>query len=56
MARDWVNQLAKMNEGIATKNRLTMDGGKTRLVCHFRMQELWKYIGRVLSTVTYGKK
>ena len=53
---DWVNQMAKTNEVVGTKNRLTMGGGGKRIVCSLISQEFWKYIGCVLSEVTYGKK
>ena len=45
-----------MNESVGMKNRITMAGGKKRLVHPFRRQEFWKYIVCVLSEVTYGKK
>ena len=48
--------MAKMNEAVGMKNRVTTNGGGKRLVCPFKMQEFCKYIGCILSTVTYGKK
>ena len=33
-----------------------MYGGGNRIVCLFIRQYLWKYIGCVLSSVTYGNK
>ena len=51
-----MKQIAKKNEGVGMKIRFTMDGGGKRLVCPFKRQEFWKWIGCVLSAVTYGKK
>ena len=33
-----------------------MDGGGKQIVCPFKSQEFWKYIGCLLSEVTFGKK
>ena len=35
---DWVKQMAKMNEAVGMKNRVTMGGGGKRIVCTFRRQ------------------
>ena len=53
---DWVKQMAKINEAVGMKNYVTINGGKKRLVSPFKIQEFWKFIGCVLSEVTYGKK
>ena len=45
-----------MNEAVGMKNCLMTDGGGKRIVRPFRRQELWKFIGCVLSAVNYGKK
>ena len=47
--------MEKMNEAVCMKNRFTSNGGGKRPVKPFKMQELWKYIGCILSAVTYGK-
>ena len=46
----------KKNEAVGTKNRLMMDEGRKRIVCPFRRKKFWKYIGCVLSALTYEKK
>ena len=53
---DWVKQMAKMNKAVGMKNRVTMIGGGKWLVILFKSQEFWKFIGCILSPVTYGKK
>ena len=53
---DWVSQMSKMHEAVCMKNRVTTNGGGKRLVSPFKRQELWKCIGCILSSVTYGKK
>ena len=45
-----------MNEAVGMKNRFTMYGGGKRLVRPFKRQDLWKYVGCVLSAVVHGKK
>ena len=46
----------KINEAVGMKNHVTMDGGGKCLVRPFRRQDIWKCIGFVPSTVTYGKR
>ena len=53
---DWVKQMAKINEAVGMKDRLTTSGEKKRLVRYFRRQYLYKCIGCVLSSVNYGNK
>ena len=53
---DWVIQMAKMNEAVDMKNRVTINGEGKRLVRPFKSHVLWKCIGCTLSVVTYGKK
>ena len=48
--------MEKMNEAVTTKNRITLNGGGKRQFKNFTRQELWKCIGFILSSVTYGKK
>ena len=48
--------MAKMNEAVGMKNRFKMGGGGKGVVRHFRSQEFWKYIGCIISEVTYRKK
>ena len=48
--------MAKINEAVGMKNRLTMGGGGKQIVRPFRRQELWKCIGCVILEVTYRKK
>ena len=45
-----------MNEVVGMNNRDIMNGGEKRLFRPFKIQEFWKCIGYILSTVTYGKK
>ena len=45
-----------MNEAVTMKNRVTLNGGGKRQVKIFTRQEFWKFIGCILSAVTYGKK
>ena len=45
-----------MNEAVGIKSRYTMNGGGKWLVRPFKRQEFWKFIGCILSAVTYGKK
>ena len=53
---DRVEQIAKINEAVGMKNIFIMDGGRKRLVFTFKSQEVWKFIGCILSEVTYGKE
>ena len=53
---DRVKQMEKMNEVNGMKNRVTVGGGGKRIVLTFRRQDLWKFVGCVLSAVTYVKK
>ena len=46
----------KMNEAVCMKNCVTLNGGGKRQVKKFKRQELWKFIGCILSAVIYGKK
>ena len=46
----------KMNEAVTMKNRVILNGGGKRQVKKLTRQEFWKYIGCILSAVTYGKK
>ena len=48
--------MEKMNEAVCMKNCVTLNGGGKRQVKKFKRQEFWKYIGCILSSVTYGKK
>ena len=48
--------MEKINEVVGMKNRFTMGWGGKRLVCPFKMQELWICIGCVLSEFAYGNK
>ena len=48
--------MAKMDEAVGEKNRIENYGGRKRLVCPFRRQDFWKYIGCILSEVNYGIK
>ena len=43
-----------MNEAVGMKHILEISGGGKLLVCPFRSQDLWKFIGCNLSEVTYG--
>ena len=52
----WVSRMAKMNEAVCMKNRVTTNGGGKRLVRPLKRKEFWKCIGCILSEVTYGKK
>ena len=45
-----------MNEEVGMKNRVTVGEGGERIVRPFRRQEFWKFIGCILSEVTYEKK
>ena len=45
-----------MNEAVGMKNPFTMDGGGKQMVHPFRRQEFWKFIGYILSAITYGNK
>ena len=45
-----------MNLAVGEKNRIDNYGGKKRLVCPFRRQEFCKFIGCIISVITYGKK
>ena len=45
-----------MNEAVCMNNCVTLNGGGKRKVKNFTRQEFWKYIGCILSSVTYGKK
>ena len=53
---DWEKQIKKMNEAVCMKNRVTLNGGGKRQVKKFTRQEFWKFIGRILLAVNYGKK
>ena len=53
---DWEKQMKKKNEAVCMKNRVTLNGGGKRQVKNFTRQEFWKFIGFILSSVTYGKK
>ena len=53
---DWAKQMEKMNESVGDKNRLDNSGGRKQLVCHFTNNKFWKFIGCILSSVTYGMK
>ena len=46
----------KMNEMVGINNRIMMSGGKKQLVRPVTRQEFWKFIGCILSAVTYGMK
>ena len=48
--------MSKINEAVGMKNCVTMNGGDKRLVLTFKRRELWKFIGCIISAVTYGKK
>ena len=48
--------MEKMNEAVCMNNCVTTNGGGKRLVCPFKRQDLWKRIGYILSSVTYGNK
>ena len=52
----WVKQMEKMNEAVGDKNRLDKSVGKKQLVHPFRRKELWKCIGCIILTFTYGNK
>ena len=51
-----VNHMEKMNEAVGMKNRFAVDGGGKRVVRPFNRKEFWKFIGCILSEVTYVKK
>ena len=53
---DWEKQMEIMNEAVTMKNRVIFNGGGKRQVKNFTRQEFWKFIGCILSAVTYGKK
>ena len=53
---DWAKQTAKTNEAVGIINPYTMNGKGKILVRHFKRQYFWKYIGYIISEVTYGKK
>ena len=48
--------MEKIIEAVGEKNLLDKSGGKKRLVHHFTRQKLWKFIGCILLSVTYGIK
>ena len=48
--------MTKMNKTFIIKNRYTMNGRGKGLVCPFNSQEFWKFIGCILSVITYGNK
>ena len=52
---DWVKQTTKINLSVGEENNLNCYGGKNQLVCTFRRQYLWRFIGLILSKVTYGR-
>ena len=45
-----------MSEAVCMKNLFTSNGGGKRLVRPFKRKEFWKFIGCIISAVTYGKK
>ena len=45
-----------MNEAVTMKNRVILNGGGKLQVKNFTRQEFWKFIGCILSAVTYEKK
>ena len=45
-----------MNLAVGEKNRLDISGGNIWLVHTFRRQVFWKFIGCIISAVTYGNK
>ena len=45
-----------MNEVVGMNNHIDKSGGNKRLVRPFRRQYFWKYVGFILSAVTYGKR
>ena len=53
---DWVRLMAKMNEAVCMKNNFTSNRGGKWSVRTFKRQKFWKFIGCILSPVTYGKK
>ena len=48
--------MVNINEVVGMKNCLDISGVRKRVVRPFRRQELWKYIGCIISALTYGKK
>ena len=48
--------MVNINEVVGMKNCLDISGVNKRLVCPFRRQYLWKFIGCILQALTYGKK
>ena len=53
---DWVKYIENTIEAVGMNNSVTVGGGGKHIVLPFRRQEFWKFIGCVLSSVTYGKK
>ena len=51
-----MKQMEKINEAVGMKNRFTVNGGGKRLVRPFGKHKFWKFIGCVISAVTYGEK
>ena len=45
-----------MNLAVAENNRQDIHGGNNQLVRHFTRKYFWKFIGCILSAVTYGNK
>ena len=53
----WLGEAyGKINEAVDMNNSLTMGAGGRQIVCPFRRQEFWKFIGCVLLEVNYGNK
>ena len=48
--------MKNVNVAVGEKNCLDLSVEKRQLVHPFRRQECWKFIGCILSAVTYGKK
>ena len=46
----------KKYEAVVEKSRFDKYGGKKWLVCIFRRQELWKFIGCIILGVNFGEK
>ena len=53
---NWVKQMVKMNQAVGKKNRLDILVGRKRPIRYFPRNKFWKFIGRILSEVTFGVK
>ena len=52
----WVEHLGVMYEVVIEKNQLEKGSGKTEFLKKISINEFYKYIGWIISAVTYGEK